>query len=385
MGLTVSSASHRTAKLLLLSGLVLLMCSGLAAQEVFIEHHGTGTSIIAVIPQKSFIFERNSSTSDYQVSIEVNDSKKKQVARHERNLSVPQIGELNTAAIMIEFQVQLAAGDYNLSMIIRNTKLGDRKTLTRPFEIRINSVQIGHAYLVGETQNVMYLLNSYDQLAYGFDRRYLYQNISVVVDSMKVNMQERVYTYKDLKSTNLIPLEFHETDQSIDSIQLSYYESNILYKAEPFLYGAWYSYGSTYSLKDQMDQLRYVATQNEWNTLRKIPSSRYFEAIEQFWEKYDPSPGTQRNEAREEFYRRVVTADEKFTIHARLKGWKSDRGRIYIKYGIPDEIVSEAYPLGLAPYIVWYYYAQNKRFVFVDTKGFGQYVLSNREEEYNGF
>jgi GWxTD domain-containing protein len=246
-------------------------------------------------------------------------------------------------------------------------------------------MQIGHAYLVGETQNLMYLLSSYDQLSYEFDRKYLYQNISIVIDSMKVNILDRVYTYKDLQPTSYIPVEYDDPVHSVQKISLSYFESNIMYKAEPFLYGAWYSYGSTYSLKDQMNQLRYIATQNEWNTLRKIPSSRHFEAIEQFWEKHDPSPGTQRNEAREEFYQRVITADEKYTIHARLKGWKSDRGRIYIKYGLPDEIVSEAYPSDSPPYIVWHYYTQNLRFIFVDSKGFGQYTLSNKEEEYDGF
>ncbi len=374
-----------TVKAILLITLALCGMAALDAQEVFIEHHGAGTAIIAVIPQKTFIFERQNRTSDYQISIEIKDKKKKQVARHERLLSVPRTEALNSAAVMVEFQTQLAAGDYDLSLIIRNSKLGDRRSLTKAFGIAISSMQIGQAYLIGETGGIKYLLSDYEQMSYGFEKRYLYQNMSLVLDSMRVDIDGNVYSYRALNSTNILILDHEFGFDNVQNISINYYENSILYKAEPFLYGAWYSYGSKYSLKDQIEQLRYIATQNEWNTLRRLPVSRYYEAIEQFWEKHDPSPGTQRNEAREEFYRRVISADERYTIHARLKGWKSDRGRIYIKYGVPDEETSEAYPLDSPPYVIWFYYAQNRRFVFVDAKGFGQYTLSNKEEEYNGF
>jgi len=65
-----------------------------------------------------------------------------------------------------------------------------------------------------------------------------------------------------------------------------------------------------------------------------------------------------------------------------LKGWKSDRGRIYIKYGEPDEVYNEVHPLDLKPYIVWVYYRPNLVFVFMDMGGYGQYELRNKDEEY---
>ena len=63
--------------------------------------------------------------------------------------------------------------------------------------------------------------------------------------------------------------------------------------------------------------------------------------IEQFWLKRDPTPGTPENEYREEHYRRIAYADETFATNA-VPGWKTDRGRIYIKYGPPVE--REAHP-----------------------------------------
>ncbi len=58
--------------------------------------------------------------------------------------------------------------------------------------------------------------------------------------------------------------------------------------------------------------------------------------IEQFWLRRDPTPGSVENEYKEEHYRRIAYANEHFA--SGIPGWKTDRGRIYIQYGPPDEI-----------------------------------------------
>ncbi len=58
--------------------------------------------------------------------------------------------------------------------------------------------------------------------------------------------------------------------------------------------------------------------------------------IEQFWLRRDPDPRTAENEFRAEHYRRIAYANERFSVG--LPGWKSDRGRVYIINGPPDEI-----------------------------------------------
>ncbi len=73
--------------------------------------------------------------------------------------------------------------------------------------------------------------------------------------------------------------------------------------------------------------------------------------IEQFWQRRDPTPGTPRNEFKEEHYRRIAYANQHFASF--VSGWKTDRGRVYIVYGPPDEI--ESHPGGAAPYEVWFY------------------------------
>jgi len=60
------------------------------------------------------------------------------------------------------------------------------------------------------------------------------------------------------------------------------------------------------------------------------------EFIEKFWLRRDPTPGTPENEFKEEHYRRMAYANEHFA--SSVQGWQTDRGRIYIVYGPPDEI-----------------------------------------------
>lgn len=64
--------------------------------------------------------------------------------------------------------------------------------------------------------------------------------------------------------------------------------------------------------------------------------------IEAFWQRRDPTPDTEENEYKEEHYRRIAYANEHYA--AGIPGWKTDRGRIYIMYGPPDE--NDSHPGG---------------------------------------
>ncbi len=61
--------------------------------------------------------------------------------------------------------------------------------------------------------------------------------------------------------------------------------------------------------------------------------------IEQFWQRRSPDPDAQDNSFESEHYRRIIYSDEHFSAGS-IPGWKTDRGRIYIQWGQPDEIES---------------------------------------------
>src|SRR6476620_7512975 len=77
-----------------------------------------------------------------------------------------------------------------------------------------------------------------------------------------------------------------------------------------------------------------------WNKLKTDDEREQF--IQLFWRQRDPDPDTEENEYKEQFYERVAYANEHFS--SGKPGRLSDRGRIYIKFGKPEEI--ESHPAG---------------------------------------
>lgn len=64
--------------------------------------------------------------------------------------------------------------------------------------------------------------------------------------------------------------------------------------------------------------------------------------IESFWQRRNPDPESPENTYKEEHYRRIAYANERFA--SGLPGWRTDRGRIYITWGPPDEV--DRHPFG---------------------------------------
>ncbi|MGA2587142.1 MAG: GWxTD domain-containing protein [Candidatus Aminicenantales bacterium] len=132
------------------------------------------------------------------------------------------------------------------------------------------------------------------------------------------------------------------------------------------------------------EEVTYIITTKERDVFQKLESDEDRERfIEEFWNQRDPTPGTPRNEFREEHYRRIEFADKTFGKGTPFQGWRTERGRIYIILGPPKDveriISSEAYPME-----IWYYagnpafgQAPFFRLLFYQRNGTGDYVLYN--------
>ena len=85
------------------------------------------------------------------------------------------------------------------------------------------------------------------------------------------------------------------------------------------------------------EDVAYIITDEERAAFKRLQTDEEREQfIEQFWLRRDPTPDTVENEFKEEHYRRIAYANENYA--SGIPGWKTDRGRIYIEYGPPDEI-----------------------------------------------
>ena len=125
----------------------------------------------------------------------------------------------------------------------------------------------------------------------------------------------------------------------------------------------------------------YIITAQERVAFQKLTTDAEREHfIVQFWQQRDPTPETEKNEFKEEHYRRIAYANELFAA-TDLPGWQTDRGRIYIIYGPPDEIESHPSPDASAPFDQWLYnhiegVGDRVIFTFTDTQRDGEYHMT---------
>uniref|UniRef100_A0A7C6EB79 GWxTD domain-containing protein n=1 Tax=candidate division WOR-3 bacterium TaxID=2052148 RepID=A0A7C6EB79_UNCW3 len=122
------------------------------------------------------------------------------------------------------------------------------------------------------------------------------------------------------------------------------------------------------------EMIHLLATEKEVRHFKKLSGIAREKFLEQFWTKHNF----------DEFKARVKYADLHFSLGQKL-GHETDRGRIYIKYGTPDEIED----LPMTDYSQsqqkWRYYKKGLLFIFIDLYGNGnlQLIYSNSPEERN--
>jgi GWxTD domain-containing protein len=91
------------------------------------------------------------------------------------------------------------------------------------------------------------------------------------------------------------------------------------------------------------EDVSYIITDEERAAFKQLSNDEERDNfIEAFWQRRDPTPDTEENEFKEEHYQRIAYANEHFA--AGVPGWRTDRGRIYIVFGKPDEI--DSHPSG---------------------------------------
>ena len=91
------------------------------------------------------------------------------------------------------------------------------------------------------------------------------------------------------------------------------------------------------------EDVTYIISPEERNAFLQLDTNEEREQfIEQFWLRRSSNPDLPDNDFKEEHYRRIAYANEHYA--SGIPGWKTDRGRMYIMWGPPDEI--ESHPTG---------------------------------------
>lgn len=138
-----------------------------------------------------------------------------------------------------------------------------------------------------------------------------------------------------------------------------------------------YNNMSTDKLDEEFDAAIYIATSEEKKIYKTLDAAGKQKFLVEFWASRDRTIGTPQNEFRDNYLALVRTANENFSGFR--DGYKTDRGRILLLYGVPDEIERIPYSSENKAYVVWKYFSiqGGVDFVFVDKRGIGDLELVN--------
>lgn len=200
-----------------------------------------------------------------------------------------------------------------------------------------------------------------DAISIGFLKDGVYKLEVKVIDNL--NSQEAVRTGKFIITGLSTPLDISSAKQNDEA----------------------YTIIDIGNISEMIDQTQYIDYDGELKNINELSDDAKRKFLKNFWMKRDSNPQTPENEDMIEYYERVRYANEHFK-EAKREGWKTDRGRIYIKFGEPSEIESNPPQMGSRANDIWYYHSggnikANMKFIFADLKGYGRYELIYSSEE----
>ncbi|MCX7973451.1 MAG: GWxTD domain-containing protein, partial [Candidatus Aminicenantes bacterium] len=130
------------------------------------------------------------------------------------------------------------------------------------------------------------------------------------------------------------------------------------------------------------EEVVYIITPVERDVFLQLTTDRERDMfIEAFWKHRDPNPSTPENEFKTEHYRRISYANH-FFRESPKPGWRTDRGRMYIILGEPNDIQRFTGKSAIYPCEVWFYQGKTElglppafHLVFFQQGGIGEYRL----------
>ncbi|MGI8497558.1 MAG: GWxTD domain-containing protein [Gemmatimonadaceae bacterium] len=136
------------------------------------------------------------------------------------------------------------------------------------------------------------------------------------------------------------------------------------------------------SLDEMLNYLRYFATSERLKVLRDTAPDQRVLAWTAFWRETDPIPSTPEHEGLRDYFNRLQQANERFRNEA-ASGWLTDRGRVFITLGEPDQILEQGESnqiSGRGRAQIWSYYQHHLQLVFIDQTGFGHWRLTSSSD-----
>ncbi len=355
-------------------------------------------SIMLSIPYDEIHFVKQNSQfkGRFDISIMIFEGKEKRVSESWiEKLSLNEFKLTNSRKKTIEMHksYDLMPGKYRLEVLITDLKTQNRRKQIKEIDmskLSIGPLMIGDLYFIKDSTAIkggedMPEIIYVGFTASGIEGKYPFTYI----------LQSKNKTLKQGKFEVKLVKERHEYVFPVRTADLNYNQyfltlitviDSIEYKRSIPLRVQWIGTSSLIpNLEDAIEQMRYLSHTGYFSsrTYKKMINAQGKEKRDYFtetWKSIDPTPHTENNELMNEYYYRVHVANQRFSGHR--EGWRSDRGMIFIIYGEPDAVEEHNMEIDTKPYMIWYYYSVNRRFIFIDYTGFGDYQLSEPLSEY---
>lgn len=331
------------------------------------------------LPYSSLQFAKYDSLfeSGYHVVLEMIDAKKN-VYGTERfgQVRVKSTEDAGSRSRLVEetLEVVVPAGKYKGTL--RVAMLGATRKLTRDFEMELYHRTLGSVVVTNPEGKRMFSrpFTGDDTLkatvpVYDKD----IDSLTLYITTKEVSSFEYRESFRESSSqvTWIVPLA-NFTSAGYDLKVTAYAKGRMKDKSDasfwiqkPFKY-------DPQRYLDLVNKLVYIADSNERDYMKKAPAEQRQVVWDSFWKAKDPTPQTEYNEVLENYMTKIDYCERNFG-HGD-KGYLSDRAKIYMRYGPPDEVEEHPFEMNQNPYIIWKYEG-GLEFIFEDKLGFGQYEL----------
>jgi GWxTD domain-containing protein len=131
-------------------------------------------------------------------------------------------------------------------------------------------------------------------------------------------------------------------------------------------------------ISDELELIGYFIEKSKHKSWKTLTDDGRNNFVSRFWTTSDPDPSTDNNEFFDLIKKRVQYCNQEFS-HFK-KGWSSDRGRVYLRHGKPDDVINEETGLNTKyaqkDFQIWKYRSQgNMTYIFLDFQTSGNYRI----------
>ena len=331
------------------------------------------------ISNDHFVFIKKSDSFEANIltTIQLFDSKKDSIILQEsrEDIIIENFYD-NTRSFkrMFEFskEISLNQGEYNIKINVQD--LDNNNTYSFKDKILLSSEDgFGAVLIYGKNEEIkdsINLENNKIQLEFQYFQK------SDIIKDFEVGI--RNYDKKEKLSFQNIQLnkegfyiiEFEIPENYYGMTYLDITIENHKISKSFFIYNKGYDLWSE-DINEIVGVMRYILPLSEIKLLKDMTIDDKFKYMIDFWSTKDPNMSTEENELLIEFTNRIKYANLNFSDIN--KGWKTDKGRIYIIYGEPEsQDIYRNQSEGIRE--IWTY-SSGLKFTFLDRSGFGNFIL----------